>query len=138
VTDRWFNYFIYPNFSKMVTQTVNAGRAGLPSENPTASFWLSQPSGFLLGHKTTPSLPSTADVIIIGSGISGASAAYHLAQDGSHDVLMLEAREACWGATGRVGLTPSQIQAQVHQHQQDIDIKTEWRALPAKALRQKA
>jgi glycine/D-amino acid oxidase-like deaminating enzyme len=44
-------------------------------------------------------------VVIIGSGIAGAFAAHYLA-GGEHerdvDVVMLEAREACWGATGRV------------------------------------
>jgi glycine/D-amino acid oxidase-like deaminating enzyme len=44
-------------------------------------------------------------VLIIGSGISGAFAAHYLAA-GEHgrdvNVVMVEAREACWGATGRV------------------------------------
>jgi glycine/D-amino acid oxidase-like deaminating enzyme len=50
-------------------------------------------------------LPTEADVVIIGSGITGAFAAHYLAT-GEHgrdiDVVMLEAREAAWGATGRV------------------------------------
>ncbi|QSZ36473.1 hypothetical protein DSL72_006352 [Monilinia vaccinii-corymbosi] len=81
-------------------------QAGLPTLNPTKSFWLSQPSKILLGHRTTEEFPSSADVIIIGSGIAGASAAHFLRE---HDkgknlrVVMLEAREACWGATGRNG-----------------------------------
>jgi glycine/D-amino acid oxidase-like deaminating enzyme len=43
--------------------------------------------------------------VIIGSGIAGAFAAHYLAsaEHGKDvDVVMLEAREACWGATGRV------------------------------------
>ncbi len=35
-------------------------------------------------------LPKTADVVIIGGGVMGASAAYHLAQRGCSDVVLLE------------------------------------------------
>lgn len=83
----------------------SSGRARLPSADSTASFWHSEPSQFLLGHRTTPDLPSDADIVIVGSGITGASAARFLSEDErSRDMstLMLEAREACWGATGRV------------------------------------
>ena len=79
--------------------------AHLPSEYSTASFWHSEPSHALLGHRTTSALPAIADVVIIGSGISGASVARYLFEDGRarhRSVVMLEAREACWGATGRV------------------------------------
>jgi len=50
----------------------------------------------------TPDLPSTADVVIIGSGIVGASVAWHLVQRGVSDVVMLE-RESHQGegSTGR-------------------------------------
>lgn len=78
--------------------------AGLPTEKSTASFWHSEPSQFLLGHRTTPELPTEADVVIVGSGITGASAARFLSEDDRAKglkVVMLEAREACWGATGR-------------------------------------
>lgn len=78
----------------------------LPSPNPTNSFWLSSPSPFLLRHRTTPSLPPDADIVIIGSGITGASVARYLVEDGRAkglSVVMVEAREAGWGATGRVG-----------------------------------
>jgi choline dehydrogenase-like flavoprotein len=50
-------------------------------------------------------LPKEADIVIVGSGITGTSAARFLAEDGrakGKSVVMLEAREACWGATGRV------------------------------------
>lgn len=80
--------------------------ASLPSKESTASFWHSEPSQFLLGHHTTPKLPEHADIIIVGSGITGASAARFLAEDErarNLTVVMLEAREACWGATGRNG-----------------------------------
>ncbi len=79
--------------------------ASLPTTNSTASFWHSEPSKFLLGHRTTPDLPAEADIVIIGSGITGASAARFLAEDAGAKKLgtvMLDAREACWCATGRV------------------------------------
>lgn len=75
----------------------------LPSPHPTASYWHIHPSPFLHQHRTTATLPASADVVIVGSGISGAFAARALAREEGLDVLMLEAREACWGATGRVG-----------------------------------
>ncbi|EPS44050.1 hypothetical protein H072_1941 [Dactylellina haptotyla CBS 200.50] len=81
----------------------------LPSEESTSSFWLKQPDEFLLGHRTTAELPTEADIVIIGSGIAGAQTARYLCeQDGgawTHGkrIVMLEAREACWGATGRNG-----------------------------------
>lgn len=81
------------------------GQAGLPTSNPSNSFWLSELSEILLGHRTTVQLPSKADVIIIGSGIAGTSAARWLREHGEGkdlNVVMLEAREACSGATGRV------------------------------------
>jgi gamma-glutamylputrescine oxidase len=44
----------------------------------------------------------TVDVAIVGSGYTGLSAAYHLAASGS-DVLVLDAQEPGWGASGRNG-----------------------------------
>ena len=79
--------------------------ASLPTPESSASFWHSEPSDFLLGHRTSGTLPEEADVVIVGSGITGASAARFLAEDERAkglSVVMLEAREACWGATGRV------------------------------------
>ncbi|SPJ74743.1 uncharacterized protein FTOL_04474 [Fusarium torulosum] len=78
------------------------GRAGPPSSNSTRSYWHRDPSKQLLGHRTTDALPSTADVVIIGSGITGTFAARELV-GGHQKIVMLEAREACWGATGRNG-----------------------------------
>ncbi|KAK5321645.1 hypothetical protein LTR70_004035 [Exophiala xenobiotica] len=80
--------------------------ASLPCSNSSASFWHSEPNPFLLNHRTTPDLPAHADIIVIGSGITGASIARYLTSDAradSLDILMLEAREICWGATGRNG-----------------------------------
>ncbi|CZR60639.1 uncharacterized protein PAC_10535 [Phialocephala subalpina] len=82
------------------------GQSSLPTPNSTKAFWHTQPSQILLGHRTTEPLPSEADIVIVGSGITGASAAHFLYQDENGKdlkVVMLEAREACWGATGRNG-----------------------------------
>ncbi|MBE7434903.1 MAG: FAD-binding oxidoreductase [Anaerolineales bacterium] len=47
-------------------------------------------------------IPKTADILIIGGGVMGASAAYHLAKRGVKDILLLE-KESHFGtgATGR-------------------------------------
>ncbi|PVU86491.1 hypothetical protein BB559_006494 [Furculomyces boomerangus] len=91
---------------------------GLPSKNPSRSAWLDENP--LKNYKHSDSLPSYSDVVIIGSGFSGASTSYHLLVDPrtrlsnirrSADqplsdgklVTLLEAREACSGATGRNG-----------------------------------
>jgi len=46
---------------------------------------------------------ASADVVIIGAGVTGAALAYTLAKRGIRDVLVLERRFPCAGATGRCG-----------------------------------
>lgn len=47
-------------------------------------------------------LPGTAEIVIIGGGVMGASAAYHLAQRGMKDIVLLEREEFFGqGSTGR-------------------------------------
>lgn len=47
-------------------------------------------------------IPTTADIVIIGAGVMGASAAYHLAQRGMKKIVLLEKEEFFGtGATGR-------------------------------------
>jgi glycine/D-amino acid oxidase-like deaminating enzyme len=66
-----------------------------------------QPS---LWHATAPAAPQTpplagdakADVCIVGAGYAGLSTALHLAEAGV-SVIVLEAREPGWGASGRNG-----------------------------------
>lgn len=85
----------------------------LPRDNPTQSYWQDPPDD-IADLRTTPNLPARADVVIIGSGITGAAVAWNLLQDvdstgrngiGSMPpgIVMLEARQACSGATGRNG-----------------------------------
>lgn len=88
----------------MVLREVVDGQAGLPVPNSTHSYWHKEPSPALLGHRTTAELPAAADTVVIGTGMTGAFAARFLKQaDPSGRLLVLEAREACWGATGRNG-----------------------------------
>src|SRR5687768_14899993 len=55
----------------------------------------------------TASIPSRADVVIIGGGVVGCSIAYHLTQLGIRDVLLLERKQltcgTTWHAAGLVG-----------------------------------
>ncbi|KAK2003230.1 FAD dependent oxidoreductase [Colletotrichum falcatum] len=94
----------------MTGATLRPGQADLPSAKSTASYWHREPSGTLLGHRTTKALPPTADVVVIGTGITGAFATKELLEQQGKQagkrkekVLVLEAREVCWGATGRNG-----------------------------------
>lgn len=78
----------------------------LPRDSPTQSYWQDPPDKEIADLRTTEELPDRADVVIIGSGISGAAAAWNLLQDDnspSPSIVMLEARQACSGATGRNG-----------------------------------
>ncbi|PYI07540.1 DAO-domain-containing protein [Aspergillus sclerotiicarbonarius CBS 121057] len=81
-----------------------------PSKNPSTSFWQQHPPFPELVDIQSPTLPDRANIVIIGSGISGASIAYTLlTQSDSAEpkdglkIVLLEARELCSGATGRNG-----------------------------------
>ncbi|GFR49072.1 hypothetical protein Agub_g11099, partial [Astrephomene gubernaculifera] len=85
-----------------------------PVLNPTQPYWLKafpgaskpappRPASASNGARR-PSLPPVADVVIIGGGISGVSAAYHLRKlRPDLQVVLLEARQLSHGATGRNG-----------------------------------
>lgn len=76
----------------------------LPHTNPTTSYWQDPPEA-IADHRTTSDLPLSADTVIIGSGITGAAVAWNLLQsENPGNILMLEARQACSGATGRNGM----------------------------------
>lgn len=76
---------------------------GLPRADPTISYWQDPPDA-IADLRSTPSLPKVADIVVIGSGISGACIAYNILEcSPGAKVVMLEARQACSGATGRNG-----------------------------------
>lgn len=83
--------------------------APLPVANPTKGFWThSAPdANVLAGEGSEGALTKEADVCIIGSGITGVSAAYHLVEGLKEreaeservgeglDIVILEARDFC-------------------------------------------
>ncbi|KAI9033026.1 FAD dependent oxidoreductase [Hyaloraphidium curvatum] len=78
-----------------------------PAPSPLPSFWLASLSPADLAP-VSPSLPPRADFVVIGGGLTGASAAYHLAKalreaGDARTVALVEARELSGGATGRNG-----------------------------------
>lgn len=54
----------------------------LPITNPTKSFWIEGAESELRNHRSTPDLPAETDVLIIGSGYTGATTAYWLTKVG--------------------------------------------------------
>lgn len=70
-------------------------------------------------------LPKTADVIIIGGGVMGASTAYHLAARGQKNIILLEKEEFFGlGATGRCAGGVR------YQFATDVNIKLSLESLP--------
>lgn len=90
----------------------------LPVPNSSDSYWRSEPS-WLDELQSTPHLPSTCDILIVGGGFAGVATAYHILKTQAAcsgpkpSVVLLEARQICSGATGRNGghikLRPSTI-----------------------------
>ncbi|KAK4230205.1 FAD dependent oxidoreductase-domain-containing protein [Podospora fimiseda] len=135
--------------------TPPPGIAGLPSANPTKSYWLHDPSKVLLGHRTTEKLPEEADIVIVGSGITGSFAARFLfeeeekmgkSEEEKSRVVMLEAREAVSGATGRngghcqplvYGAVPEVAEFEIENFEylkklvEEENIDCDWTTLPA-------
>uniref|UniRef100_A0A8H7N0J5 FAD dependent oxidoreductase domain-containing protein n=1 Tax=Bionectria ochroleuca TaxID=29856 RepID=A0A8H7N0J5_BIOOC len=77
---------------------------GLPKANPTISSWQSPPDS--VSNVRSAVLPKEVDIAIIGSGITGCSAARAIVSHKAGSamrVAVLEARTAVSGATGRNG-----------------------------------
>ncbi|OAA66942.1 FAD dependent oxidoreductase [Niveomyces insectorum RCEF 264] len=76
----------------------------LPVPNSTLPFWRTELHE-LDSHRGSTDLPAETDVVIIGAGFTGAAFAHYLYKDNPSppSVTILEAREACSGATGRNG-----------------------------------
>ncbi|KAH3663399.1 hypothetical protein OGAPHI_005389 [Ogataea philodendri] len=79
--------------------------SSFPSEKTTLSYWMGEADRPLAKHRSTEELPEEVDILIIGSGLSGAGAAFNLLVEYGTDksVMLLEARDVCSGATGRNG-----------------------------------
>jgi len=83
---------------------ANLPPPGLPVEKYCLSIWQRSTRQHELLHQgSTDALPEEAECVIIGSGIAGALTAYEILSNegGPKSVVMLEAREACSGASGR-------------------------------------
>ena len=70
-------------------------------------------------------LPNTADIVIIGGGVMGASAAYHLAQRGVKNIVLLE-KEKYFG-TGATGRCAGGVR---YQFSTEINVKLSIESLP--------
>ncbi|KAL2811942.1 hypothetical protein BJX63DRAFT_432947 [Aspergillus granulosus] len=83
----------------------------IPVSSSTTPFWRTELHEFD-SHRITPDLPSNCDIVIFGAGFVGAALVYYLYDENPSPpaVIILEAREACSGATGRNG------QFAVHGH----------------------
>jgi hypothetical protein len=84
-----------------------------PPVNGMTSFWRSSP-GSLDNHRSSETLPSECDILIVGAGFSGGSLVTHmLAQPESKNksIVIVEARQLCSGATGRNGSWQSFLQS---------------------------
>lgn len=95
---------------------------GLPASKPTSSYWMDEPP-FPQLSDLQAGLPQEADIVIIGSGITGAAAAKTICEllsspsqnegggEGEGEamdqdkprIVVLEARQLCSGATARNG-----------------------------------
>jgi sarcosine oxidase subunit beta len=71
------------------------------------------------------SLPNTADIVIIGGGVMGASAAYHLAKRGVKNIILLE-KEQYFG-TGATGRCAGGVR---YQFSTEINVKLSMESLP--------
>jgi len=70
-------------------------------------------------------IPTTADIVIIGGGVMGASAAYHLAKRGMKNIVLLE-KEDLFG-TGATGRCAGGVR---YQFSTEINIKLSLESLP--------
>jgi NADH dehydrogenase FAD-containing subunit len=50
----------------------------LPLSNPTKSFWIEGAKSELRDYRSSEELPTEVDIVIVGSGYTGATAAYWL------------------------------------------------------------
>jgi glycine/D-amino acid oxidase-like deaminating enzyme len=94
-----------PIFTELVAETGGslAGPISLPRRH--VPYWLKGPHP-LAGFQSRPELPKEADIVIMGAGLTGGSAAYHLsriAQRRGLKVVVLEAKDPATEASGKNG-----------------------------------
>ena len=70
-------------------------------------------------------LPTTADIVVIGGGVMGASAAYHLAKCGIKNIVLLEKEE--FFGTGATGRCAGGVR---YQFSTEINVKLSLESLP--------
>ena len=99
-----------PHSTSPPPQTTSASapphiEPSFPLSNSSLSYWHRTTRAFkYLNANSTVSVPSSSPIVIIGSGLSGALTAFSLITTHSvtaSDILILEAREAVSGASGR-------------------------------------
>ncbi|KAK7733089.1 hypothetical protein SLS53_008277 [Cytospora paraplurivora] len=117
-------YALYQDYAKVIAQANSL--PGLPVPNPTSSYWQDDPPyPELVDIHSPDGPPTTADIVVIGSGITGVAVARTVLREwrrtGRLDVdegkkppriVVLEARQLCSGATGRNG---GHIKASLHE-----------------------
>ena len=102
-----------------------------PSVTPTPSWWLDR----LAAAAPLDRLPASADVVIIGGGMTGCATAHWLHRSLGQDCLVLDARGVAGGATGRNGghlwprpestfetQTAEELLAFIHSSQTECDL----------------
>jgi len=70
-------------------------------------------------------MPNTADIVVIGGGVMGASAAYHLAKSGMKNIVLLEKEE--FFGTGATGRCAGGVR---YQFSTEINIRLSLESLP--------
>ncbi|KAF4344858.1 FAD dependent oxidoreductase [Fusarium beomiforme] len=96
-------FTLYKQFSSLLERASSV--PGFPVPNPTKSYWLDDPPFPALCDIQDEKLPSEVDVVVIGSGITGAAVTKSLLELSASNlrVVVCEARQLCSGATGRNG-----------------------------------
>lgn len=93
----------------MSSSSQRSPSSQFPVPNSLPSYWRKQPAA-IDNHRSTTDLVAEADIVVIGAGYSGASIVHHLVEESLRagkaipSIVILEAREACSGATGRNGM----------------------------------
>jgi glycine/D-amino acid oxidase-like deaminating enzyme len=76
-------------------------RIQLPADDEPFWFRCDRP---LVDYQSSQQLPESADVVVIGAGLTGASSAYHLAQSArQHRIVVLDQGDPAGEASGRNG-----------------------------------